>query len=308
MLDVERVLIDLGIEFRSAGPDNVKSFCVNPSHEETQPSMNIHRESGIIHCFGCGLSGTIFTLLAHKDIVGVDALLYLQKFPSQGHSQEELAEALEEYIHSDRVVEDTVKYGDIELPAHRTIDTNIYLEGRGITPDDIVKWNMAVVTDRKNSGWILIPIYQEGKLCNYFMRSPFGQGKLYGKYPRKHILAGLDFCTNYNEIICVSEGIFDAIAISHAGFQSVACLSNKLLPLKIKKLKKFKEIALVPDNDNMGIRLVESAGPLIHNCTVWVFPIPENKKDAGECSVFDIKKASEERVFWNEYLIQRNFA
>ena len=66
---------------------------------------------------------------------------------------------------------------------------------------------MAVVTSNKYLGWILVPIYQEGTLRNYFLRSVFGDGKLYGEYPREDLLAGIDFATNYDESICISEGI-----------------------------------------------------------------------------------------------------
>jgi len=50
MINIERLLVDLQIEYRNAGSENVKINCLNPAHDDNDPSMLVHRESGIIHC------------------------------------------------------------------------------------------------------------------------------------------------------------------------------------------------------------------------------------------------------------------
>jgi DNA primase len=308
MIDISKILDDLGIEYRGGGVNNYKISCINPAHDDARPSMYIHKESGILHCFSCGTKGNIFTLLASKGITGIDVLLYFRKFDIDAATEEAVQAMLELSVkkRSKEYAEEKIKYENIELPPHRMIETNVYLEGRGITPKEIKEWKMAVVTTGKHMGWILIPIYQFEILRNYFMRSTFGKGKLYGEAPRKDLLAGLDF-TCMNDPVCITEGIFDTIAVKRAGMQSVACLSNRLLTPQIALLKQYKDIIIVPDNDKQGLFLVESASVLEAVSKISVASLPANKKDAADCSPAEIQEAFKHRVPWNEYLIRKKF-
>jgi DNA primase len=273
--------------------------------------MNIHRESGIIHCFGCGLSGNVFTLLNYKGIHGMEAINYLLKFAEGGQTEDELKKSLEDFLKNRGDIrenqEKIIKYSDIELPAHRMLEESSYLTKRGITADEIKKWRMSVVTHGRSLGWILIPIYQDGVLRNYFMRSTFGSGKMYGEYPRMDLLAGLDFADDPNKPICITEGIFDTIFVQKTGYQSVACLSNKLLLPQLERLKRYRKVIIVPDTDKMGMKLVESAGPLIYNVELMVCCLPEGKKDAAECSASDIKNSLDNLIPWNKFVIKERF-
>ena len=98
MLNIEKVLIELGVDHRNGGQDNFKIRCINPDHIDTNPSMYIHKESGILHCFSCGFTGNLFSLLKHFEIYGVDAIIYLQRFAKDGHTADEIKKALEEYV------------------------------------------------------------------------------------------------------------------------------------------------------------------------------------------------------------------
>ena len=35
--------------------------CLNPEHDDTNPSMRVDRVTGIFHCFSCGYKGNLFT-------------------------------------------------------------------------------------------------------------------------------------------------------------------------------------------------------------------------------------------------------
>jgi len=309
MIKVEEILINLGIEYRSAGQDNFRIKCINPEHDEKIPSMFIHKESALINCFGCFLHGNIFTLLKYSGITGIDAIVYLQKFAKDGYTAEEVKKALEQFVTNRKgdKQDETIKYENIEMPQHRLIDNNFYLEKRGITSAEMKEWNMAVVTQGKHLGWILIPIYQDGVLRNYFMRDTFGPGKIYGSYPRHDLLAGLDLSLDTNAPLYLTEGIFDAIALRKAGVQAVACLSNRLLKGQVTVLKRYSKIVVVPDNDKMGLLLVESAGDLIHSCEVTVSVLPAHRKDAGDCTLEEIQKALRYKIPWNTFLIDKKF-
>jgi DNA primase len=59
-MDVKELLIDKNIEYISRGRD-YSIRCLNPEHEDTNPSLNIDKITGIMHCYSCGFAGDIFT-------------------------------------------------------------------------------------------------------------------------------------------------------------------------------------------------------------------------------------------------------
>ena len=305
MIDIERVLDTLGIEYRGGGTNNFKIICVNPAHKEMKPSMYIHKETGQLHCFGCDYTGSLFTLLHYKGIHGIDAILYLQKFALGGNSEAEVRAALHRLINSRSLEDAPADPNVVELPPHRPAIKNFYLEKRGITDEEASRWGMGIVTSGRNIGWILIPIVQDGVLRNYFLRNTFGEGKLYGAYPRNDILAGLDCALDLSQSIYLTEGIFDAVAVGRMGVQSVACLSNRVLPNQLERLRVYKKIVVVPDTDARGVDLVESVGSLIHNHSVYVCKLPNNRKDASECSSSELFSSLKIEIPWSNYIIEK---
>lgn len=317
MINVAKVLDVLGIVYEEIGED-YRTFCW--FHEEKHPSMSIHKEGGYYHCFSCKRSGNIFTIL--KDFLkveGIDALQYLSSFETQIDNEDVEEERYKlmiekfsirsKYKHSQRII--------VQLPQYKLITEHPYLTKRGFTSFEILEWKMGEVVEKPYVGWVIIPIYQNKKLRNYFLRSPYNSRKLYGKYPRKDILVGLDSASDLNKPIYVVEGIFDMIFLRRTGVQVVAALSNRLHHelldvLQLNKLKEYKHVVVVPDADNPGLQLVKDVLPLLNNgVTVGVCNLPEGKKDTAECSVrelFNVIKSEEnilnfitkERyLFWN---------
>mgnify|MGYP000049347858 FL=1 len=58
-MDVEQLLNERKIEFRPKGQDFVVR-CLNPEHEDNNPSMHIDKLSGAYNCFSCGFKGNVF--------------------------------------------------------------------------------------------------------------------------------------------------------------------------------------------------------------------------------------------------------
>jgi DNA primase len=59
MSEVEQVLIERGLEYRESGQDFLIK-CLNPEHEDRNPSMRVDKVLGIFNCFSCGHKGSIF--------------------------------------------------------------------------------------------------------------------------------------------------------------------------------------------------------------------------------------------------------
>ena len=59
-MDVIDLLEQEGIAFTPKGVDFIVQ-CLNPDHEDNNPSMRVDSVSGIFQCFSCGFKGNIFT-------------------------------------------------------------------------------------------------------------------------------------------------------------------------------------------------------------------------------------------------------
>jgi len=58
-VNVEEILNKHNIPFTPKGQDYVVS-CLNPEHEDNNPSMHIDQQEGAFHCFSCGFKGNVF--------------------------------------------------------------------------------------------------------------------------------------------------------------------------------------------------------------------------------------------------------
>ena len=56
---VEELLQEKRLDFKVSGRDYLVK-CLNPEHEDTNPSMRIDNITGIFHCFSCGFRGNLF--------------------------------------------------------------------------------------------------------------------------------------------------------------------------------------------------------------------------------------------------------
>jgi DNA primase len=59
-MNVEEVLNKQKLPFKPSGNDFLIK-CLNPDHDDSNPSMRVDRVTGIFHCFSCGFKGNIFS-------------------------------------------------------------------------------------------------------------------------------------------------------------------------------------------------------------------------------------------------------
>lgn len=289
IINVTKLLDTLKIDYEHSGSDNVRILCPNSSehndNNHSDISLQIHKTTGVMHCFRCGYKGFITKVIKQNLNITdeVEVMLFLQQFASGFGASFNRAD----YKKSQATVEEIDK--GIKFPKHRSAVNNPYLLGRGFSNKEIEDWQMGVVNDpefMRNNGWIYIPIIQNDELNNYFLRNAFGSDKIYGPYPKKHLLVGID--VNTKDTVYVLEGIFKMIAFRRTRAFAVSSLGNRLSAEQLKLLKQFKKVVIVPDNDTAGFVLVKSALPLIYNVDLQVCTLPLNKKDADECTLDEL--------------------
>ena len=64
-MNVEELLQSKSVPFMPKGKDFVVS-CLNPEHDDNNPSMRIDQITGIFHCFYCGFKGNVFVHFGEK--------------------------------------------------------------------------------------------------------------------------------------------------------------------------------------------------------------------------------------------------
>ena len=64
-MNVEELLQSKHVPFMPKGKDYVVS-CLNPEHDDNNPSMRIDQITGIFHCFSCGFKGNVFVHFGEK--------------------------------------------------------------------------------------------------------------------------------------------------------------------------------------------------------------------------------------------------
>ena len=62
---VEELLQEKNLDFKVSGRDYLVK-CLNPEHEDTNPSMRIDNITGIFHCFPVALEGTCLSTLEQQ--------------------------------------------------------------------------------------------------------------------------------------------------------------------------------------------------------------------------------------------------
>ena len=240
----EQLLQEKNIEYRLSGKDAVIS-CLNPEHDDTNPSMRVDKVTGIFHCFSCGYKGNLFTY-----------------FGAPSSPLEVRMHRIKEKIN--KVKSETV---GIQLPKDR-----LKWKGggfRNISEETLDIWDAFTWNVPKFEGRIIFPIRDiTGKTVALIGRSidNIGPNKYY-IYPQG---AEMPLCPAkvkpiQNRVILV-EGIFDALNLWDKGLKNTVCCFGtqqvNWVKLSLLKLQGVQGLDIMFDGDEAGIQAAEKAKDL----------------------------------------------
>lgn len=232
--------------------DEIMVTC--PFHKngkESHPSCSIHdneadKQHGIFHCFTCGVSGTIFDLIAHcfdKDIDFANDWL-LDKFGN-------VFIVKQEYLPEINIEKDPPKYLD-ESVLEEYSYFHPYMFERGLTEETIRKFRLGCTPDGE---YMTFPCWDEhNNLLGIFKRSTAGKKFLSPKGVDKPIyLLNFVLKEKSNKVI-VCEGNFDALMAWQYGFPAVALFGAGTTKEQVDKLDRcgILNFVLMYDNDDAG--------------------------------------------------------
>jgi DNA primase len=254
--------------------------CLNPEHEDSNPSFRVDRVSGIAHCFSCGFKTNIFKYYG----------IFTNPVPLKIATLKQKLQELK-------------NFGlDLELP---TGYTPYIKQFRGISPQTL-KYFGAFYTNQveKLQDRIIFPIKDiTGKTVVFVGRHTLSNGNpRYLNYPSGVQIPVFPshLPTGYKSMVIV-EGIFDMLNLYDKGLHNVVCafgtntLQNntkqKLLPFKAQGIT---HIYLMFDGDDAGQKAAQILKPIIEDAgfIVELITLPDDV-DPGELSQEDVDSTAE---------------
>jgi DNA primase len=266
------------INFTVSGRDYLIK-CLNPEHEDTNPSFRVDRVSGVAHCFSCGFKTNIFKYFG----------IFTNPVPLRILSLKEKLLALKAPIEQ-------------ELPAGHTPWTKPF---RGITAQTL-KHFQAFYTNKveKLVDRIIFPISDvTGKTKVFVGRHTLSNANpRYLNYPSG---AELPLYPSYLEqaskSVILVEGIFDMLNLYDKGLKNAVCCfgTNTLQNSTKQKLLPFKaqgvtHIYLLFDGDEAGEKAAKQLKPILEEqeFIVEIINLPDGT-DPGELDISDVTSIKE---------------
>ena len=125
-----------------------------------------------------------------------------------------------------------------------------YLLSRGITSQDVVKYNIGYIEEGPLNNFIITPSYDRDGFLNYWVGRSFDPNA-YHKHklpPTSKDIIGFDMLINFNLPLILCEGAFDAIALKRNAIPLFGKRISKTLYKELVR-SKVKQIYLALDQD-----------------------------------------------------------
>tara|TARA_Y100001937_G_C7092674_1_gene318523 strand:+ start:30 stop:878 length:849 start_codon:yes stop_codon:yes gene_type:complete len=236
---VEDLLTEKNIDFKVTGRDYVVK-CLNPDHEDKNPSMRVDQITGIFHCFSCGFRGNVFN---HFGAVANYLEIKRQKLKT---SIEETRSASIGF---------TFPKGFIPYVGN----------WRGIKPETYTTFEAFMHHDRSFNGRIVFPVRDiTGKVVAFNGRHmTMTERPKYLIYPPQAVLPL--YPSNVSPIkgrAILVEGIFDMLNLYDKGLQNAICCfgTNNVDKdkLSILKMQNVVGVDIMFDGDDAGQKAAEN--------------------------------------------------
>ena len=270
---VDELLTAQGIEFRPSGKDYLIR-CLNPDHEDRNPSLRIDKTTGIFNCLSCGYSGNLFNHFGEKP-----DWLQIRR------------ERLKSII-SDKLVETSgLSVPDNAIPFNQ--------DWRNISASTFIRFEAFQHSNPEFIGRVVFPIRSiTNKIIAFCGRH---QGQVDPKYlfhPAGSKLPLFPIVKPIQGRIILVEGIMDMINLHDKGLTNAVCAFgvNKVTTDKINilKIQGVSGIDIFFDNDEAGQNGSEKLKELLEHNELTSRNITFGKiKDPGELTALQVIKLKE---------------
>jgi DNA primase len=229
------------------------------------------------HCWVCEAKGKTIRSLFKNAKIPDNKVAELNMIIAPGKEYKQVTTTLElpkEFISLTDIVENKIA----TIESKHAIK---FLRKRGITPEDIIKYNIGFCNDGPYKERVIIPSYDENGIINYFIARAYKDGPTKYKNPPADAKSaiGWELYINWDAPIILVEGMFDALTIK----RNVIPLFGKIIHEKLmKKLVRSSVnriyIALDPDAIKNAFKYAEQ----LMAYGKEVFLVELDGKDANE--------------------------
>tara|TARA_R110001632_G_scaffold29067_2_gene77270 strand:+ start:402 stop:1328 length:927 start_codon:yes stop_codon:yes gene_type:complete len=195
------------------------------------------------HCWVCSKRGSRITTLFKEAKASPEKFKELIKLIGEGKEYNKVVnvESLELPKEYQKII------GNPDIISKHAFS---YLKNRGLTIDDIEKYNIGFCSGGRYANMIIIPSYDESGILNYFTGRSF-QNSSFIKYRNPETsrdIIPFELFINWELPLILCEGPFDAIAIKR---NVIPLLGKNIQPNLMKKIvtSTVKKIYIALDND-----------------------------------------------------------
>lgn len=286
--------------------DDLKDLLINPKPTRSgqyiadcplcgkEQHFYISRKTQMWDCKKCHEYGSIYKLLRLLD----KTYLLAGSTIEEKERIESIREMTQELVSNDDTELSELPVKKMPVGWKVSAKSTKYLLSRGITSEDCKRYNIGA-TDmfRKYDNYVLIPIYDDGKIRGFLGR--YGARKVPDNKLRYNnsigtefaeLLFGYDEITDNTSTVILVEGVFDKIAVDKVlhlwDGEEVKCVctfGKKISDKQIKKLmlKGVTNVILLYDFD--AVKEIKKYGLELEKYFVTSITYT-NKKDIDECS------------------------
>jgi len=292
----------LGSYFRSG--EEYLFHCKKCGHDKKKLSVNF--DKNVFKCWICDYRGNNLFRLVKR----YGSFLQRQEWEKYSNTID-ISSSLEELLFTEEEQEEEVV---LKLPKEFTslanrnlplsaLEAKKYLQSRGITQADILRWKIGYCKKGEYKDRIIIPSFNNDGKVNYFVARSYGREWPPYKNPNvsKDIIFNQLYVDFKNDLVLV-EGAFDAVKADNA----VPILGSSLredskLFQEIVKWDTTVYVALDPDAEKKAMKLIKSL--LLYGVEVYKVDVT-GYKDVGEMTreEFQKRKGEAKQITNEEYL------
>lgn len=256
---------------------NYSFHCPFCNHRKPKLEINLvtnSKKENPYHCWVCNTKGksilTLFKKLnaSREKVMEVAAIIKVT--PNQEIAEEANIVKLPKEFKS--------LVGDKTIEARHA---RTYLKKRGLTDEDIIKYNIGYINSGRYSDSVIVPSYDSSYKLNYFISRKIVESSRKYDSPScdKNALIGLESNINWKTPIILCEGIFDAIAVKRNAIPLFGKTISKALMKKLVE-SEVKTIYLALDQDAIKDALDHAMTLLNYGKSVYL--VEMDGKDPSE--------------------------
>jgi DNA primase len=273
-MNVEELLVKKDIYYIPKGSDLLVQ-CLNPEHDDKNPSCRIDKVTGVFHCFSCGFKGNIFSVFGiQRDYIG-----------ERAHKLLNLIQQIK------------ISTRGVSVPAGSIPFSRNY---RGISSETFSKFE-AFTNDIEFPDRLVFPIKDiTGRIVVLQGRHFYSNGKdKYHNFPSGVTLFPFpQRIENINNSIILVEGLFDMLNLHDKGMPNAVCcfgvstLSDaNMSSLSVFKYQGIQKIFVMFDGDEAGRRNSQALVDRIIKTSMFEAEniVLDDEVDPGDLTVADIQ-------------------